>query len=337
MKILFFRSPQAGRVKLRYFPSQSVDVDHIGRMAMFGYGIVGTQKLGVKRGHDGVIYEGDWKRFTRNLINDVAKGLPHKNLGSPIRVEEIALEGVGCITNLTLSTRKSLRFFFHAADWLIQQQDDKGGWPVGVTLNKDQSKYSQADEIPPGWYSGMGQGHAMSVLTRAYKFSKDEKFLLAAIKALHLFEIPSSEGGVVARFMDTPHIWYEEYPTKPSSFILNGFMYSLLGLYDLWATLEAEAPRFQTELKLSRKIFDDGIESLFAILPFYDSGSGTFYDLRHFSMSTAPKVSRWDYHSTHINLLHTLSTLVDGKSKSFFLSTADRWLGYMTGNRSKHN
>jgi hypothetical protein len=29
--------------------------------------------------------------------------------------------------------------------------------------------------------------------------------------------------------------------------------------------------------------------------------------------------------------------LVDGKSKSFFLSTADRWLGYMTGNRSKHN
>ena len=42
-------------------------------MAMFGYGVVGTQKLGVKRSHDGVIYEGEWKRFTRNLINDVAK------------------------------------------------------------------------------------------------------------------------------------------------------------------------------------------------------------------------------------------------------------------------
>jgi hypothetical protein len=46
-----------------------------------------------------------WKRFTRNLINDLAKGLPHKNFGSPVRVEDITLEGVGCITNLTLATR----------------------------------------------------------------------------------------------------------------------------------------------------------------------------------------------------------------------------------------
>jgi hypothetical protein len=26
------------------------------------------------------------------------------------------------------------------------------------------------------------------------------------------------------------------------------------------------------------------------MLPFYDSGSGTFYDLRHFTMKTSPKV-----------------------------------------------
>jgi hypothetical protein len=28
------------------------------------------------------------------------------------------------------------------------------------------------------------------------------------------------------------------------------------------------------------------------MLPFYDSGSGTFYDLRHFTMKTSPKVKK---------------------------------------------
>ena len=33
-----------------------------------------------------------------------------------------------------------------------------------------------------------------------------------------------------------------------------------------------------------------GLESLKIMLPFYDSGSGTFYDLRHYTMKTSPKV-----------------------------------------------
>lgn len=28
------------------------------------------------------------------------------------------------------------------------------------------------------------------------------------------------------------HVWFEEYPTTPGSFVLNGFMYSLIGLHD---------------------------------------------------------------------------------------------------------
>jgi hypothetical protein len=31
-------------------------------------------------------------------------------------------------------------------------------------------------------------------------------------------------------------IWYEEYPTVPGSFVLNGFIYALVGLYDLKIT-----------------------------------------------------------------------------------------------------
>jgi hypothetical protein len=37
-------------------------------------------------------------------------------------------------------------------------------------------------------------------------------------------------------------------------------------------------------------MYRSGLESLKTMLPFYDSGSGTFYDLRHFTMKTSPKV-----------------------------------------------
>lgn len=98
-----------------------------------------------------------------------------------------------------------------------------------------------------------------------------------------MFNISSSEGGVRAVFMDK-YEWYEEYPTNPPTFILNGFMYSLLGLYDL----KSVSVKLKAEV---RRLYQSGLRSLEAMLPLYDTGAGTFYDLRHFTMKTAPKVS----------------------------------------------
>lgn len=39
--------------------------------------------------------------------------------------------------------------------------------------------------------------------------------------------------GGVRTYFPGGFVWYEEYPTTPSLFVLNGFIYSLLGLYDL--------------------------------------------------------------------------------------------------------
>lgn len=41
--------------------------------------------------------------------------------------------------------------------------------------------------------------------------------------------------GVLNKFAGV-YSWYEEYPTTPGSFVLNGFIYSLLGLHDLLET-----------------------------------------------------------------------------------------------------
>ena len=221
----------------------------------------------------------------------------------------------------------------------------------------------------------MSQGHALSVLTRAYRKMNDEKYLHAAINGLQLFKKPlyeendrnsdmnsehlsKKQTGVSSKFLNQ-FLWFQEYPTEPNTFVLNGFMYSLIGLYDLWHltkySVSSDKIGVRNEGLEAGELFLSGMKSLKTMLPFYDVTSGSVYDLRHVTMSgVEPKVARWDYHSVHINLLYLLSTidLHDIKSDlkhsvkknipeteedSVLLNIAERWLGYMVGKRAQHN
>jgi len=272
----------------------------------------------------------EWIRFTRDIYNDIKKSQyfmkkPFKEKKSSLLIKFLEFEGVGRVTNISVSDEEHLRMFFHGADWFVRNQDENGGWPSNVVFNKNQKKYPEAEEIAAGWYGAMCQGQAISVLCRAYFASGDEKYINSASAALKLFSIPSVNGGIRAEFMGL-HPWYEEYPTTPPTFILNGFIYSLLGLYDL-----SQVAKDNSEAK---DAFDKGMESLKALLPFYESGHGTFYDLRHYTMKTAPKRARWDYHATHVNQLLTLMTLDEDRQLK---TTAERWRGYMVGRKTPHN
>lgn len=277
-----------------------------------------------------------WLRMTRDLFTDLRKGLA--SLGDKtgikklkkqrLKVISLVFYGAGKVANISLSEAEHLRMFLHGANWFIKNQDSEGGWPSNVVFNPGSKKYPKAQEIQPGWYGAMCQGQAISVLCRAYHATKDTRYLEAAEAAIGPFLQSSSKpGGLKAVFMNQ-HDWYEEYPTTPSTFILNGFIYSLLGLYDLSHTNPASSK--------ARILYDKGIQSLVAMLPLYDAGSGTFYDLRHVTMHTSPKLARWDYHSTHINQLLLLAT-INQNSTQFFTETAERWRGYMIGRRAPHN
>lgn len=270
-----------------------------------------------------------WSTLTRDLSTDFQKGIAlkgNKKKASKLnlqRIVSITLRGRGSVDNITLANNAHIAQFYYAANWLVRHQDDQGGWPIMVT-RKLASGYL---ELPPGWYSAMAQGQAMSLLVRAYLRSQNPRYLDSALRATAIFDIPSSEGGVLAKFADV-YPWYEEYPTTPSSFVLNGFIYSLLGLYDLKVTapsnLADDASRLYTQ----------GLKSLKTLLPFFDTGSGSIYDLRHYTLGVAPNLARWDYHTTHINQLLLLCTVNDDP---FFKETATRWIGYMNGKRAAHN
>jgi len=286
-----------------------------------------------------------WGRtLGRDITVDLQKGLGHKYGGRKKRVPSVLAErivglelrGAGRIDNVTVASNGHLLQFYYAADWLVKHQDDRGGWKIMVSRSVAEGQLS----LEPGWYSAMAQGQAMSLLVRAHARSGRREYLDAAVRALALFDIPSADGGIVAKFMDR-YVWYEEYPTIPPCFVLNGFMYALIGLYDVSAT----APPGEGH-STAMRLYSSGVASLRGMLPLFDTGSGTVYDLRHLTLGGAspPNRARWDYHATHVNQLLLLSLLLqngsiatDEPTATEFKAVANRWLGYMRGKLAPHN
>jgi len=274
----------------------------------------------------------------RDITIDLQKGLGHKYGGRKKRTPAVLaqrilgleLRGSGLIDNVTVASNGHLLQFYYAADWLVRHQDPRGGWKIMVSRSVAEGQLS----LEPGWYSSMAQGQAMSLLVRAYSRSGRHEYLDAAIRALALFDIPAADGGIVAKFMDH-YVWYEEYPTIPPCFVLNGFMYALIGLYDVSAT----APPGDGQ-STAVQLYNAGIASLHGMLPLFDTGSGTVYDLRHLTLggAAAPNRARWDYHATHVSQLLLLSSLQNDESTATeFKAIANRWLGYMKGKLAPHN
>lgn len=277
----------------------------------------------------GIGVDSKWRKITRDLIIDMQKGWAlqdkpkRKSPRNKFKISSIVLSGSGCISNILMSSHSHTAHFYAAARWLATNQRARGGWPVLARRRVAPG----VPDLKPGWHSAMSQGHGISLLSRAYYRSGDIDYLRAARRALHLLDVPSHAGGVKAMWMDK-YVWYEEYPTKPPLFVLNGFIYTLLGLYDLHV-IEGE-----NSISLAKKMYDDGMLSLKTLLPLFDTGGGSFYDLRHFTLGISPNIARWDYHATHVNQLYLLAGL---DPDPIFINTAKRWEGYMQGKRAAHN
>ncbi|VVC27200.1 Hypothetical protein CINCED_3A024299 [Cinara cedri] len=277
--------------------------------------------------------EFSWIKLARNLIVDLQKGLnllkktSTKMIRSKYKLCDFKLFGMGLLDNLTISSHDHISQFYSAANWFIKHQDkNSGGWRNPVTR-----KISPVIQpLKPGWLSAMGQGQAISLLSRAFYHSGgNEQYLNTAWAALKPFKVYSKNGGVLSEFMNV-HPWFDEYPTIPPIFILNGFMYSLIGLYDLYS-LTPNTSQVSQEAFL---LWKQGMTSLKNLLPLFDMGSRSAYDLRHITLAIQPNIARWDYHATHINQLLLLGTL---DNATVIHTTAKRWISYMNGARASHN
>ena len=118
----------------------------------------------------------------------------------------------------------------------------------------------------PPWTSGLSQGTALQVLARAWSRFKEPAYLTAAQQALGIFQTPPPQG---VRVNTPAGAMYAEYTYAPSDRILNGFIQSLVGLYDYTSI---------TKDPLGLALFEAGDAEARAIVPLYDTGAWSMYD-----------------------------------------------------------
>ena len=191
-----------------------------------------------------------------------------------------------------------------AADRLVEQQRSDGGWT-------HEYAFRHTYRIDPPWMSGMAQGQGASLLVRIHSETGEERLASAAAAALEPMRVPVARGGVAGAIDGD---WLpEEYPTDPSSHVLNGAIFGVWGAYDV-----ATALNDRDAESLAR----EGIETLARSLHLYDTGSWSRYDL--FPHPVANIASPM-YHRLHINQLRAMTPISPDPR---FTQMADRFEAY---------
>ena len=88
-------------------------------------------------------------------------------------------------------------------------------------------------------------------------------------------------------------------------YTLNGFVFTLLGIYD-WSTIDPEAAG--ESAATAGRFFDCGLASVLYTLPYYDVNGMSAYDLGHV-LAERPANVQAEYHAIHIQLLNALYSI----------------------------
>lgn len=217
---------------------------------------------------------------------------------------------------LVTGEEKYLNDSLNISTWAVDNQSENGGWLWPFSYGFSGGVLGVMEE---NWYGAMTQGLGMSFLTRMYHITGNETYLSAAENATELFYQPVENGGVLRYYDGNP--WYEEYPTpEAGSFVLNGYIYSLIGLYDLYATTNSTS---------GMELYYDGLDSLKNMISIFDLGCSSAYDLVHHSiLNSAPNTANFLYHGLHISLLSIINSIEDN---GYFDTVQNRWSEYSNG------
>ena len=185
-----------------------------------------------------------------------------------------------------------LEVFAEGAAWLAASLEENGGLPYLFAMPHTYT-------IDPPWYSAMAQGQAASVFVRAVLTLGDDRFAEAAERVIR--PLTAEDSSVVARTPEGPVL--EEYPTRPPSHVLNGWIFALWGLYDVAALTDGAGPSGRE----ARRAFLEGTAALVRRVDLYDAGLGwSRYDLYPHRLV---HVASPFYHSLHVALLEATADL----------------------------
>ena len=179
------------------------------------------------------------------------------------------------------------------ADWAIENQQADGGWDTFTFEN------------PEHPYSSMAQGEGISMLIRAYIATGNEQYLCAARKAKDFMLKPISEGGT-AEYLGEDVCLYE---CTHDPLILNGWIFSLWGLYDYSKYIE------DSEVQ---NVLHATLTSLKKKLPAFDIKYWSKYE-------DGKRICSPFYHKLHIA---QLSVMYDLFGDEIYKEYATKWDAY---------
>jgi len=199
-----------------------------------------------------------------------------------------------------------LKRFFGSADWLVKNLVEYRSGLWGWINDHDKMVYN----LKKPWLSALSQGQALSVLVRAYQETNDQVYRDTGQKALKAFKVPVAKGGLLAKWQGLDY--YEEYPSQTPSFVLNGFIFALWGLWEFYLVTK------NTEAKVYYKA---GLKTLERSLPEYQVSylNWSRYDLYPFKVTDIASIF---YHKLHIQQLRAMTVLTGNK---LFKQQADIW------------
>ncbi|HEV7180657.1 MAG TPA: D-glucuronyl C5-epimerase family protein, partial [Candidatus Baltobacteraceae bacterium] len=166
------------------------------------------------------------------------------------------------------------------------------------------------------------QGEAISVLLRADHLAPGNGYGIAAARAALPFRRDVAHGGVVWRA--GRDVFFEEIANEHAPHVLNGCIFALWGLWELW---NRDREPWQ------RDLIEQCVETLVAWLPAFDTGWWTLYSLLR-TPSGRPHLATLKYHQFHIAQTRVLARMFD---RPAFSAAADRWASYVerSGSRAR--
>jgi len=242
------------------------------------------------------------------------KGIPlldyKGKIGKQYNPIAIAQYGLGHY-NLYKQTenKENLDISIKQADWLIDNLETN---KYGVKTWMHHFDWEYRDTLRSPWYSALAQGNGISLLIRIYIETKNEKYFETAQQAFKSLHISVKDGGVL--FIDkNDNYWLEETIVDPPTHILNGFLWTIFGIWDYYLLTSDQ------ETKI---LFDRCIKTIKNNLKFFDIG---FWSLYEQSGTKMKMLASSFYHNLHIVQLNILYKITN---ESIFKQYADKWEKY---------
>jgi heparosan-N-sulfate-glucuronate 5-epimerase len=205
-------------------------------------------------------------------------------------------------------------------NWLLKTQLPDGRWLFNFKWG----------HMAAPWWSAMTEGLAMSVLLRAYWMTGNPACITAINQARSTFERGLGNAHGVVKLVvinsKTYQVYQEYQPAYQAPNVLNGWIFSMVGLYETGIYLHDVASMLAVTAP------DRGWAALKALLPYYDTGSWSRYYV------TAPGTLQhgvWSTNTYHSLVIGQLRYVASITHDPFFTTWADKFQGYGTTCKAK--